>query len=167
MFGVVRQQRQLVQPLLKLRGGFRHCRASGGPPTGLAPIGDSLFSEPSLRIMLGEELGLVLHHVWGLGFERFGDPRMQLLPGAAQQAGVSRVLDQRVLEGIDCIRRRTSLEYEFGGDEPGERVSQFVLRKAGDGAQQGVGKLASNRRADLRDQPHRRQSVEPRHQGIV
>jgi hypothetical protein len=44
-----------------------------------------------------------------MGFERFGDLRVQLLPSAAQQAGVSRVLHQRVPEGINRVGRRASL----------------------------------------------------------
>ena len=42
--------------------------------------------------MLREQLGLVLHHLRELDFKRFCDLRVQLLPRAAQQAGVSRVL---------------------------------------------------------------------------
>ena len=42
-FRAIRQQRQLVQPFLQLRGRFRHCRAGGGPPTGFAPTGDGFF----------------------------------------------------------------------------------------------------------------------------
>ena len=79
-FAVVRQQRQLVQPLLKLRGRFRHRRAGGGPPTGLAPVGNGFFNEPGLGIMLREQFGLAVHQLGGMGFERFGDPRVQLLP---------------------------------------------------------------------------------------
>ena len=48
--------------------------------------------------MLCEQLGLGVHDLGRMGFERFGDPRVQLLPGAAKQAGVRRILDQCVLE---------------------------------------------------------------------
>jgi hypothetical protein len=34
--------------------------------------------------MLGEKLGLAVRHLGETGFERFGDLRMQLLPGATQ-----------------------------------------------------------------------------------
>src|SRR6202022_4541839 len=34
---ILRQQRQLVQPLLELRGCLRHRRTRDGPPSGLAP----------------------------------------------------------------------------------------------------------------------------------
>ena len=48
--------------------------------------------------MLREEFGLALHHLGRMGFERFGNLRVQLLPGAPQQAAVRRVLHQCVLE---------------------------------------------------------------------
>jgi len=50
VFRGVRQQRQLVQSFLQLRCRFRHCRAGGRPPAGLAPIDDRFFDEPSLGI---------------------------------------------------------------------------------------------------------------------
>jgi len=57
VFRGIRQQRQLVQPFLQLRCRFRHRRAGGRPPAGLAPIDDRFFDEPGLGIMLGEQLG--------------------------------------------------------------------------------------------------------------
>src|SRR6266849_1009358 len=66
-FGVVREQRQLIQRLLKLRGSFRNRRTGGGPMTGLAPVGDGFFNEPSLGVMLGEEFGLAVHQLGGMG----------------------------------------------------------------------------------------------------
>src|SRR4029077_3663295 len=111
--------------------------------TGLAPAGDGFFNEPGLRVMLCKELGLALDQLGGVGFERFGDLRVQLLPRAAQQAAVRRVLHQRVLEAIDRVGRRASLEDQLGGDEASESSLQLSLGKTRDGAQQRVGKLAS------------------------
>ncbi len=102
-FVVVRQQRQLVQPLVELRGRFRQRRAGGGPPTGLTPEDDGFFCEPSLGIMLCEQLGLAVHDLGEMGFERFGDLRVQLLARAAQQTAVRRVLHQRMLETVDRL----------------------------------------------------------------
>ena len=65
-----------------------------------------------------------------------------------------RILHQHVLEAVDGIRGRAMLEYQFRGDETGESGLQLVLGKTGDGAQQPVGKLASDRRAGLRHEPH-------------
>ena len=61
--------------------------------------------------MLREELGLAVHQLRGLSFQRFGDLGVQLLSSVAQQAAVSRVLHQRVLETIDRIGRHAALEH--------------------------------------------------------
>jgi hypothetical protein len=50
-FGVVREQLQLVQRVLKLSRCFGHCITGGRPMAGLAPAGDGFFNEPSFRIM--------------------------------------------------------------------------------------------------------------------
>jgi hypothetical protein len=75
-FAIVRQQRQLVQPLLELRGRFGHGRTGGGAVTGLSPVGDGFFDEPGFGVMLREELGLSVRHLRGISFERFGNLRM-------------------------------------------------------------------------------------------
>jgi hypothetical protein len=75
-----------------------------------------------------------------------------------------RVLHQRVLEGVDRLGRRSPLEHQLGGDQAGESRAQLVLRKIRDGTQQSVGELAPDCGSDLCHQPHRRQTVEPRHQ---
>src|ERR1700730_959450 len=101
--------------------------------------------------MLREDFGLGLNHLGRMGFERFGDPRVQLLPSAAKQAVVRRVLDQRVLETVNRVGRCTTLERQLRGDEPAESGLQLVLVKTGNDAQQRVRKLASNRGTNLRD----------------
>jgi hypothetical protein len=118
-----------------LRGRFRHRRPGSGSLTGLAPVDDGFFDEPGLGVMLREELGLAVHQLGGMGFERIGDLRVELLTSAAQQAPVRRVLHQRVLEGIDCIGRNAALESQLRGDEASESASQLVLGKTGDGVQ--------------------------------
>src|SRR5258708_7099961 len=56
-----------------------------------------------------------------MGFERFSDLRVQLLPGIAQQAAVRCVLYQRVFEAVNRVRWHAALEDQLGGDEAGER----------------------------------------------
>jgi hypothetical protein len=103
--------------------------------TGLAPAGYGFFDKSGLGVMLCEELGLSVHDLGGIGLERFGDLRVQLLPRAAQQAAVGRrILYQRVLEAIDRVGRRATLEHQLGGEEASECRLQLVLRKAGDRA---------------------------------
>src|SRR6516165_9739461 len=106
---------------MKLRGRFRHCRAAGGAMTGLAPKKDGFFNEPCLGVMLREEFGLAVRQLGEMGFERFGDPRVQLLARAAQQAAMRRVLHQRMLECKDSVGRGATLENQLGSDEAGER----------------------------------------------
>src|SRR5262249_29647631 len=110
-FRVVRQQRQLVQPFLKLRGRFHDRRPGDGPMTGLAPIKDGFLNKPSFTVMAREKLRLAVDHLGGKSFERFGDPPVQFVSGSAQQAAISGVLHKRMLEGIDRIGWRTMLKY--------------------------------------------------------
>src|SRR5580704_17645238 len=102
--------------------------------TGFAPTRDRFFSQPGLRVMVCEELGLVLHQFREEGLELLGDLRVQLLTIAAQQAGMSRVLHQCRLKAIDRIWWRAALKHQLGGDEASERGFELALRKAGDGA---------------------------------
>ena len=57
--GGIGQQGQLVQPLLILRGRLRYRRTGGGPVTSFGPIRGRFFNEPSLGVMLREELRLL------------------------------------------------------------------------------------------------------------
>src|SRR5262249_15908047 len=77
--------------------------------------------------MLREKLGLAAHQLGRMGFERFRDLRVQLLPSAAQQAVVRDVLHQRVFEGIERVGRLAPLEHQLRGDQPVESSLQFVL----------------------------------------
>src|SRR3712207_6895414 len=49
--------------------------------------------------------------------QRRRDPRVQLLAPALEERLVRRVLDQRVLEAVDRVRRRAPLEDELGRGE--------------------------------------------------
>src|SRR5882724_11649552 len=109
--------------------------------------------------MLREKFGLALHQLGRLDFERFGNMRMQLLARAAQKATVSRIPHQRMLEAIDRVRRPAALEDQLGRDEAGESGLQLVPVQTRDSAQQFVGELPSDRRADLSYTPHRRQPI--------
>ena len=92
---------------------------------------------------------------------------MELLPPRLQQARVGRVLNERVLEHIGRVRRRTAAEDELGPGQLVERITQVTLFLAGDPTQQLIGELPSNGRTDLRDFLYRSQAVEACHQGIL
>ena len=89
---------------------------------------------------------------------------MELLASAAQQGAVGGILHQRVLEGVLGIRRRPAPEDQLGALQLLQRIIQLLLRHSGDGADQLVGELPPERRADLRHLARRRQAIEPRQQ---
>src|SRR5690348_18427660 len=121
--------------------------------TGLAPVGDRFFNEPRRRVVLRKKIGLSVHQLGRISFERFSDLRMQLLSGAAQQAAMCRVLYQRVFEGIDRVGWHAALEDQLGGDEPAKSTSQLVVGKTGDGTQERVREFAANCGSGLRHTP--------------
>ena len=47
-----------------------------------------------------------------------------------------RILHQCVLEGVDRLGKRASLEHQLGGDQASERSLQLVLGEIGDCTQQ-------------------------------
>src|SRR6516225_5887282 len=69
-----------------------------------------------------------------------------------------------MLETIDGLGRQAALKDQLGSDELAKSRLQLVLGKARYRAYQRVGKLASNRRADLRHHPRPPQAVQPRQQ---
>ena len=90
--------------------------------TDLAAVRRGFFDEPGIRIMLREPLGLAVHQLAIMGYERFGDPGMQLPSGAAQQRAVGRILDQGVLEQVRGLRWRSALKDQAGINEALERL---------------------------------------------
>jgi len=93
--------------------------------TGFAPISNRCFNEPSLLIMLREELGLAVHQFGGFGFERPGDPRVHCLARTPKQHAISSVLHQRVLEQESSFWRRTALKYQPGVNKPAKPIAQL------------------------------------------
>ena len=88
-----------------------------------------------------------------MGFKGLGDLRVQSLPRAAQHTAMRCILHQRVLEAVDCVGRHAALEDQLGSDEASESRLQLILGNTGYSAQQFVGKLPPDCRADLRDLP--------------
>ena len=160
---IVRQQRQLVQCLLKLRGRFGQRRTGSGFPSGLGPIEYRSLSLPGFAAVARQDLGLAVHQFREMHLERRRDPAVQLPPGIAQQTAIGRFLHKRVLEGIDGVGWCPGLKHQLRRDEAIESGLQLALRKTGDRAQRGIAEPASERCTDLGHTPHRRQAVEPGH----
>jgi len=113
---------------------------------------------------MGDEFRLGRRGRRELSAQDIGDLPVQDLPPALEQGFVSRVLDQRMLEGVARIGRRAGAEQQLRLFELHQCRAQRRLVTAGDCAQQRVGEFAADRGADLRDLLDGRQPVETRRQ---
>ena len=149
-FRVVRQQHQLVQRLLELRGRFGQRRTGRGFSSGFAPIEYGSLSLPGFAAVARQDLGLAVHQFREMHLERRRDPAVQLPPGIAQQTAIGRFLHKRVLEGIDGVGWCPGLKHQLRRDEAIESGLQLALGKTGDRAQQRIAEPASERRTDAK-----------------
>jgi hypothetical protein len=117
--------------------------------------------------MMGDDLRLDRGHCVKLIAQGLCDAPVQHLPSALEQVLIGRVLHQRVFETVDGIRRIAAVGNKLGGFELGERVPQCSLVEPDQRAQQRIRELAPDGSGDLADLLHRRQAVQPRHQGVV
>jgi len=96
-----------------MRDRFFEGRAAKREIAGLAPIFDRGLREASLGEMMGDQLRLGLDDIREFFAQGFGDAAVQDLPPALQEALVSRVLHQRVLEDVTSVGRIAGAEDEF------------------------------------------------------
>src|SRR5215469_11131011 len=83
-FGVVRQQQQLVQCLLKLPSGFHHSMVGGRPVAGGAPAGNGFCKEASLGVMPREKFRMAVYDLGEASLDRFGNLGVQCSAWASQ-----------------------------------------------------------------------------------
>ena len=140
-----------------------------------SPPFDCRIVEPRLGEMMGDRLGLGIR-----AEQRLGGAAMQRLAPALEQALVSRVLDQRVLETIGRIWRRAFDEEKVGFGEAFEGGLQPAVSDRGYGviigrgysdpgnsAEQRIRKIAPQNRAGLRDLARFAKPVEPRRERLL
>ena len=118
------------------------------------------------RQVMGQHLGFGSLDVRETGLDHAGDLGMQLLSTNLEQRVVSRVLHQRVLEGVDSIRRRASTEGQSRCTQLHQGVVELSLRHRRDRRDQLIAEFAANRRPDLSDLLHRHEAIQPRHQRV-
>ena len=87
------------------------------------PGAHRLLAQPGLGVVLRYHFGLRLSGLRKARRQHVRDALVVLLAGAAQQRLIGRVLDQRMLKGIDCLWWHTSLVHNLRLDQP----SQFPL----------------------------------------
>ena len=100
--------------------GYRlYVRGSGGREvTGPEPVWNGLLCQSRLAKMTCNELRLRFDQLWKPSFDRCGDPPVQFLAAALEQALLGRVLDQRMLEAIMGLRRSALDKQKIGVGEP-------------------------------------------------
>jgi hypothetical protein len=138
-------QRQLARGLPKPNGGFGKARSGE---------------------MMGQDLRLGGPDVREALLDHAGDLAVQRLPAALQQRVIGGVLHQRVLEGVDSIRRRASTEGQSRCAQLHQGVVELSLRHRRDRRDQLIAEFAANRRPDLSDLLHRHEAIQPRHQRV-
>jgi hypothetical protein len=88
---------------------LRYCldqrRSRQRPLSGFAPLHGRLFDLPGLGVMPRQQLRLVLGDFRKPTLQSFGDAGMQRMARFTQQRAIRRILHQRMLEQIACVRR--------------------------------------------------------------
>jgi hypothetical protein len=156
--GQVGNQRQ---PAAEQRDGFRNRRARQGLPPGGEPIRDHLLGERGFGAVVGEQRRLGRNDLREPTFEGGGDIGMELLPAAAQQGAVGRVLHQRVLKGVFGVGRGAAPVDQLGADQLRQGVVELRRRHPRSRGDQLVRELPAQGGPDLRHLPRRRQAIEP------
>ena len=134
--------------------------------TGGLPERNGGLNKARGREVMRQHLGFGGLDVREARLDHAGDLTVQLLPAALEQRVVGRVLYQRVLEGVNRIRRRAATEGQSGRGQLRESVVELGLRHRRDRGDQLVAEFASNRRPDLGDLLHRHEPIQPRHQRV-
>src|SRR5262249_51270145 len=129
------QSRDLVERTPELFRGFNKRRALRRPQSGLAPHRRGFLDLPRLGAVTRQQLGLGLGDLRELTFEGFGDSDMKRTSRLAQQAAVSRIPHERMLEKVCRIRRVTPPEQQTSPNETVKRRLQLRLRRARDCSQ--------------------------------
>jgi hypothetical protein len=112
--------------------------------------------------MPGQQLRLALGNLGELAL-KVGNSGVKRTSRLAQQRAISRVLYQRMIEQIARMRRHALPEQQTCRNETVERRSQLRIWLLHHRGQQGMRKLASDRRANLCHVLGGAEPVEPRH----
>ena len=94
-----------LDPSGAVADGFQIGRAFTGLLTCPLPVANGLLCEPSLSIVMGQQLGLRLAALGKARLQHLGNALMVLLAGATQQRLIGHVLDECMLERVGGLRR--------------------------------------------------------------
>ena len=138
-FRPVGQMLEHVEPSGEVCDGFRIRRSFVSTLARVLPVTDGLLNQARLGAMVGEQFGLDLGRLRKSLGKHLSDPLMELLASALQQRMVGRLLDQRMLEGVDRVRRGAAPVHEFRIHETSQGVLQRWLLYWRHGPEQFIG----------------------------
>src|SRR5262245_31170805 len=130
-------------------------------------IGDRLIKKPRLPEMMGKDIRLLSRDFGKLSLDRLGNSGMELLTPALEETAIGRVLDQRMLESVDGLRRTPPGENQFGIDKLANRFQEIGLGKRRYRGEELIGKLPPNGSPHLGHFLDRRQTIQPCHQAVL
>ena len=148
-------------PRGELQRCFLRCGSRGREASRFEPCAGRTLGKPGLGKVLRRQLRLFRRRLGVVPLDRFGDPGMELLAAAFQQAVMGGIPYQRMLEDLACLRWAPAPKNQAGGFEPRERVSELCVRQTFHRGQQLVIELPTDRGADLRDLARRGEPIQP------
>ena len=99
--------------------------------------------------------------------QNFSDMTVQHLTPAPEHILIRCVLNESVLEAIATFRRQSLDQQDVSLCEPLKSCLQWRVLHPGNGANERVGEISSNHRADLRHVARRAEPVKARHQRLL
>ena len=146
-----------------MRDAFRIMQGREGFLACCEPFGHSKVRHLRLRVMRRQQSGLDAHHLRQV----LRDREVELAAPPSQERLVSRILYERVLESVSGLGRRSDGEDQLARDQLLEGVVERVIRHRRYRSQQFVRELTADARADLRHLPHRRKTIQTRHERVM
>ena len=155
------------QPLREVRRGLRVGGPAEGAASGALPPSNGVAELAGLGELHRDVLRLCRRFGCKLAHHRHRIAPVVLLAGTAQQAFVRRLADQRVLEHVGRVGRRAALVEKLGLDQVIELAIERGLVQIRYRTQQRIGKLATQRRAELCERLAAVQTIEASHQRVL
>ena len=112
-------------PRGELQRCFLRCGSRGREASRFEPCAGRTLGKPGLGKVLRRQLRLFRRRLEVVPLDRFGDPGMELLAAAFQQAVMRGIPHQRVLEGVARLRRAPTPENQPDGLELRQGVAEL------------------------------------------
>ena len=161
------QAREHVERAREVADDLAVRRAPGRARARASPVQDGGLGQPRLRVVVRDQLRLLLRGLREALDEHARDALVVLLARAPEQRLVRGVLDQGVLEHVARAGAGAALVQHLGGHEPAQGGLEHVVVQVRHGADQLERERPADARGELGDLLHRGQPVQARHQRVL